>query len=303
MKLHDTATLTDWIGYHTEKHPQQIAIAHGDTAISYGELSNKVLCVAAGLQKAGLCKGDIVGIQLPNVPEFIISFLAITRCGAIAQTLHMPYQRAERQQLLGHSGAKMVICASGSPNNSPATQTLAIAATLPKLEQVIAFGEPVEGTLNFADLLNSDPATDLPILKPDDPFLLLYTSGTTASPKGVPHNYRGFLGNAKRSADELSITHKDRLMSAAPFTHLYGLYVLHLALATGATCQLLPVFDPSGFLPALEAEKPTALFSAPAHFAPFAAAGKIANRHFASMRFLCLSGAPVPPNWQSTLTT
>lgn len=295
MKFRQHATLTDWMNFHAAKNPANAAIAHANTTISYGDLWDKVLRLSTGLQNAGLQKSDIVGVQLPNIAEYVITFLAVASCGAIVQTLHMPYQRAERQQLLAHSGAKMAVCLSSAREQSPAEQTLEVAKDLPNLEKVIAVGEPVEGTISFADLMMSEPTPDLPDLTPDDPFLLLYTSGTTASPKGVPHNYRGFLGNAKRSADEFDITPDDRLMSAAPFTHLYGLYVLHLALASGACNQLLPIFDPANFLPALESEKPTALFSAPAHFAPFVAAGKLEPNHLNSIRFLCLSGAPVPP--------
>ncbi len=296
MKIDEDKTLAQWMQIHVAKHPQQIALAHGDMEMSYGELWDKVLRLANGLKMAGLNKGDVVGVQLPNTPEYVISFLAVTSLGAIVQTLHMPYQRAERQQLLSHSNAKMVICMAQFGEQNPAQQTLEVADELPNLETVIGVGDEVSGALNFGEMLKSKPLEQLPSLNADEPFLLLYTSGTTASPKGVPHSYRGFLGNAIRSVNELVITDEDRLMSAAPFTHLYGLYVLHLALAAGATNSLLPAFDPQGFLPALVHEKPTALFSAPAHFAPFVAAGKLMREHLASMRFLCLSGAPVPPD-------
>ena len=295
MKINEDKTLAQWMQFHVAEHPQQIALAQGDMEMPYGELWDKVLRLANGLKAAGLNKGDVVGVQLPNTPEYVISFLAVTTLGAIVQTLHMPYQRAERQQLLSHSRAKMVICMARAGENNPASQTLEVAIELPHLETVISVGGKVDNALDFNELNNFEQLNELPQLTADDPFLLLYTSGTTASPKGVPHNYRGFLGNAIRSVKELKITDGDRLMSAAPFTHLYGLYVLHLALASGATNSLLPVFDPAGFLPALENEKPTALFSAPAHFAPFVAAGKLEKKHLASMRFLCLSGAPVPP--------
>ncbi len=296
MKISEDKTLAQWMQFHVAKHPQQIALAHGDMEMSYSELWDKVLRLASGLKVAGLNKGDVVGMQLPNTPEYVISFLAVTSLGAIVQTLHMPYQRAERQQLLSHSAAKMVICMAQMAEQSPVQQTLEVASEMPNLETVIGVGGEVSGAVNFGEMLKSEPLEQLPSLSADEPFLLLYTSGTTASPKGVPHSYRGFLGNAIRSVDELAITNQDRLMSAAPFTHLYGLYVLHLALAAGATNSLLPVFNPKDFLPALAHEKPTALFSAPAHFAPFVAAGKLAREHLASMRFLCLSGAPVPPD-------
>ena len=139
------------------------------------------------------------------------------------------------------------------------------------------------------------PIQSWPELSPDDPFLLLYTSGTTASPKGVPHTYRGFLGNAARSAQQLGISADERMLSVAPYTHLYGLFVMHMCLATGAAQALLPAFDPQGFLPALTRLKPSGIFAAPAHFAPFCAAGAITAEHLAHTRLTCLSGSTVPP--------
>jgi len=295
MAIDEIATLDQWLDFHAEEQPEKIAISQNGTDVNYGELQNKTKRFAGGLKSLGLQKGDIVALQLPNILEFVIAFLAVTRCGGVVQMLHMPYQQAERRQLLAHSEAKMVICLANAGDKNPASDMLALVAELDRLETIISVGQAPEGTLNFEELLKAEAYKNSPPVGPDDPFLLLYTSGTTASPKGVPHNYRGFLGNARRSAFEFNLATKDRLMSAAPFTHLYGLYVLHLTLFVGAGNILLPVFDPATFLETLESEQPTALFSAPAHFAPFVANGLLGSDHISSIGLLCLSGAPVAP--------
>ena len=93
----------------------------------------------------------------------------------------------------------------------------------------------------------------------------------------------------------MAITADETMLSVAPYTHLYGLFVMHMCLATGAAQALLPAFDPQGFLPALVHLKPNGVFAAPAHFAPFCAAGAITADHLAHTRLTCLSGSAVPP--------
>jgi len=124
------------------------------------------------------------------------------------------------------------------------------------------------------ELEDADPLTpDHVEPDPEEPFLLLYTSGTTASPKGVPHPYRTILSNARLSANEHRLTAGDRILSPAPFSHLYGLYSLHCAWAVGACTVLLPAFRPEDLASVVQNERPTALWTAPAHVAACRAAG------------------------------
>jgi len=203
-----------------------------------------------------------VAAQLPNVPEFIIAHLAVNRLGAVFCTLHMPYRGAEIEAILGHSGAKLFL-------NSPA-----LVADLEK--------NPV--------LEDSFPLPDA-----RDAFLLLYTSGTTASPKGVPHAYRTMLGNSRLGAAEHRLDEKSRVLSAAPLSHLYGLYSLHCAWAVGACTVLLPAFKPEELSSLIQNQKPTALWTAPAHVAACRAAGLFDRYDWSSLELAIVSGSMAPP--------
>ena len=290
-----TDTLWSWLEARAREAPDRPALVGPDTSVSYGDLLRNVRATAGGLLELGLKKGDVVAVQLPNIEAFVVTFLAVSACGGVVQTLHMPYRQAELEHLLAHSGARMAVGLSAFKDMSPAGEMLAMSRSLADLETVIAVGEPVGGTRQFSQLAQGSIEVELPELSSDDRYLLLYTSGTTASPKGVPHSYRGFLGNAARSAEQLGIGAHESMMSVAPYTHLYGLFVMHMCLATGATQALLPVFDPQGFLPTLSQLKPGGIFAAPAHFAPFCAAGAIKAEHMAHTRLTCLSGSTVPP--------
>src|SRR5262249_30660273 len=85
------------------------------------------------------------------------------------------------------------------------------------------------------------------------------------------------------------------LLSAAPYTHLYGLFTVNLALTTGATIALMPPFTPPTLAAAIDATRPTALFCAPAHMAACLNEGLLTRERLASLRFLQISGSYCPP--------
>ena len=83
-------TLSGWLERHQRERPDAPAIRFGEKTISYEELSAGVESVARTLHRVGIRRGDVVAIQLPNVPAFLVAYLAIARLGAVTMTLHMP---------------------------------------------------------------------------------------------------------------------------------------------------------------------------------------------------------------------
>jgi acyl-CoA synthetase (AMP-forming)/AMP-acid ligase II len=226
----------------------------------------------------------VVAVQLPNIPEFLAAYAALCALGAVMQTTHMPYQRAELKALLGHSRATAFIGLERFKEGQPVAQVRGLMGELPALKQVFAVGDLPSAALDA-------PAA----CSPDDRFLLLYTSGTTDNPKGVPLAYRGFLENARASVPEFEVGPEDVLLSAAPLTHLYGLFVYHLALQSGAAMSLLPAFTPPDLSATIAGHRATGVFAGPAHFKPMLDAGLLDKGDLASVKFVCLSGSAVPP--------
>ena len=289
-------TLSQWLVRASSETPETPAIVGGGQRVSYGELAERVAAVAAGLKALGLGAGDVVAVQLPNQAEYLESYLAICAIGGIMTTLYVPYRTAEMESLLSHSRARAFIGLDGMGDFRPAQTVLDLRSRIDSLEHVIVLGNVPEGACSFADLANAAPhdLSDGPVSA--DPFLLLYTSGTSARPKGVPLAYQGILGNARLGAPEHGITNTDRILSAAPFGHLYALYSFHLALAAGASTVLLPAFTPPDLARTLEAEAVTALFAAPAHVAACLGAGLLNADALSALRLAVLSGSAVAPS-------
>jgi cyclohexanecarboxylate-CoA ligase len=289
-------TLTRWLASREADAGARAALSGPGGAMTYTELAARVGRFAGGLYALGIGRGDVVSVQLPNVPEFIVVYLAIARLGAVMSTVHMPYRAAEVRTLLAHSRARAFICVSATKDYAPAAAALAMRPGLPTLEHVIALGEPVEGTIPHASLAASRSVLPDDVAPtPADPFLLLYTSGTSASPKAVPLTYQATLGNARRGAPEHAITATDTVLSAPPYTHLFGLYSFHLALATGACNLLLPAFTPPDLARAIATGRPTVLFTGPAHLAALQKSGLLDSTDFLSLRLIICSGSACPP--------
>jgi len=290
-------TLARWVGARAGDAGSQSALIGPGETLTYAQLATRAGRFAAGLHALGLRRGDVVTVQLPNVTEFIVAYLAIARIGAVMSTAHMPYRAAELRTLLAHSRARALVCMSATKDYAPAAAALAIKPGLDALEHVIALGEPVDGAVSYASVAESDNALPDDVTPvPADPFLLLYTSGTSASPKGVPLTYQAMLGNARVGAPEHRITAADILLSAPPYTHLFGLYSFHLALATGAANLLLPVFTPPDLARAITEGRPTVLFAGPAHLAALRKAGLLDSTDLSSLRLVICSGSACPPD-------
>jgi cyclohexanecarboxylate-CoA ligase len=265
-------TLSKWLARHVRERPESRALLYQDQVWTWSGLAGEVARIARGLAGLGVARGDVVAVQLPNSPEFVFSYLAIARLGAVMCPLHMPYRGAEVQALMRHGGARLAIC-------------------LPQSKEMFA-----GRGLAFAEIEERPPPASHAQPVAADPFLLLYTSGTTAAPKGVLHAYRTMLGNARLGAPEHGLSERSRVLCAAPLSHLYGLYSLHCAWAVGACTLLLPAFRPDdlGFL--VQTHTPSALWTAPAHIAACRASGVLHKYGWSSLELAIVSGSIAPPS-------
>jgi cyclohexanecarboxylate-CoA ligase len=272
-------TLGNWIDRCASSAPNRRAILAADRALTYEMLQADVQSLAAGLADAGIRRGDVVVVHLPNVPEFPIAWLAINALGAIMQTVHTPYGIRELEHLIAHGGGTAAIALARTKDRSPAGDIVSLRERIAALRLVIAVGGDVPGAINFSVLLEQGRGKP-PRPRPDanDPFMLLYTSGTTSSPKAVSVTSNHFLSNARMCAVEFGLKPDDRILCLAPYTHLYGLYALELGLAVGATACLLDLFTPAGFVETLKRAKPTVLIAGPAHIAPLSSARIVRRR-------------------------
>lgn len=289
-------TLPRWIERHVEERPDAPAIRMGDMVLSYADLAEQVDRLARGLWDLGLRPGDVIAIQLPNLPAYIISYLAIAQIGAVMSTIHMPYRETEIESFINHGRARAMICLASAKDWSPAETVLGLRAKLPTLKHVIAVGDATpDGAIGWQGLIDADTKAEI-TAEPaaSDPFLLLFTSGTTSAPKAVPLNPHNMLTNGRDGAVEHELDETSAVLCAAPFSHLFGLYAIHCALAVGGCNVLLPAFTPPDMATAIERDQPTALWTAPAHMAALRGLELFDKHDLSSLKMMIMSGTACP---------
>ncbi len=210
-----------------EKEPERLALIHksqddGVEEFSFGRLKALSNQVANMLIEAGICKGDRVGILLPQTPETGYSHIAVYKLGAIAVPLFTLFGAEALAYRLANSGARFVIT-----DRLGVEKLVEIASQLPQLQAVYCIDEVEGDHLNFHAQRSGQSEQFTPVdTHKDDPALIIYTSGTTGQPKGALHAQRVLLGHLP--GVEMShnfLPHKDdRFWTPADWAWIGGLY-------------------------------------------------------------------------------
>ena len=234
----------DWLEKWAQETPDNPAIIGQAGTITYAEFNDRVLRFAGGLYKSGIRQGDTVGLQLPNTPEMLIAYHGVQRIGAVPTLLHMPYRKGELVPLMNYGKVKAVVCWAGIESYDAASLMLELRGEVDSLEQVyVAGGEASNGTTAFDNLLDSEK-TDVPKPAPDAPCVIGFTSGTSSAPKAIVHPFYTMASTHRLLSARCGIEQNDRVLSAPPFTHVYGVCIGGITLHAGAASVLMELFSP-----------------------------------------------------------
>jgi cyclohexanecarboxylate-CoA ligase len=295
-------TLPDLLGRLAAERPGAPAVIAAERTLTFAELDSESDRVAAGLARLGVARGDVVSCQLPNLPETLVLHHAVAKRRAVFNPIHLPYRAAEVESILAFAESRAMVVGPPTRGFSYLKMVLGLRQRLPALRHVIAVGgEGGAGVVPFEDLRDARGAAGGDRPHPDDPFLLLFTSGTTASPKAALHTHNMRMGNARVSAQELGFTAADRFLSIARFSHMWGLFGYWMALWAGAPHLLLEAPSSQAFLETAARGRATVAIGAPAHVADLLAAPGLRGADLSALRLFGLSGSVCPPALARTL--
>ncbi len=250
MGLNLASTVTESAALHAAA----VAVRLGPLEMTYADLDDRSARLAALLRERGLEQGDRVGVMLPNVLEFPISYYGVLRGGGVVVPMNVLLKRREIAFYLEDSGAKLLLAWHGFGDD--AREGAADAGT--ELIEV----EPEA----FAELLGDrEPLTELAETDEEDTAVILYTSGTTGKPKGAELTHFNLSRNAEiASQTTCKIEEGDVVLGSLPLFHSFGQTVsMNASLRVGATLTLLPKFDPGEALKIMQREGVTHFYGVP----------------------------------------
>jgi long-chain acyl-CoA synthetase len=261
-----------------------IAIKLDDTEVSYALLDEGSKRVAGILREHGVGPGDRVGLMLPNVPYFPIVYYGILRAGAIVVPMNVLLKGREVAFYLKDSGARLLFGWGdfGEAARAGADEAGAelIAVVPGEFEQLVMAAEPVQGVVDRAG---------------DDDAVILYTSGTTGTPKGAELTHDNLRRNAEVSRGLHDTSADDVILGALPLFHSFGqTCTLNAGIGAGATITLLPRFDPAKALEIIQRDKVTIFMGVPTMYGALLHAPEREHADLSSLR-LCVSGGASLP--------
>ncbi|QDG68760.1 AMP-binding protein [Pseudarthrobacter sp. NIBRBAC000502772] len=307
----DRAPLDDFLEA-AKRHPHKAAIVSYrkgsplPQTVTYGQLNALIERFAGALNSLGVGKGDVVSIQLPNTWEFPALALAAMRIGAVPNPIPHIYREHELSFMLRHARSKVYIVQAQFKGFSYVELARSLSAQIDTLEQVVILhGDAAEFT-SFDDHFVStrwefEPGLDELLSerapKPDDPALLLFTSGTTGTPKAAIHSQNTLWSAGRPIADALRLTGDDVSFNASTVGHLTGFYWgTYLPLSLGQKIVYQDEWDARALVDMIDSEGITWTIAATPFALDMVAAQQASPRPLAQFRAFACGGAPIPPH-------
>lgn len=306
-------SLGDWLAFCAERYADRPLVITDDRAVTYAEADAWATRLADGLVALGVKPGEHVGILMANYAEFVPIKFAAARAGAVAVPMNFLYREEELEYVLGQSECRVLITMTGFAGLdylqmldtiAPDWETGETSPDLPLLRDVVLLstdGRIRDGVRTVADLddlgREHAGASDGIEIDPRSIADILYTSGTTGSPKGVMITHDASQRTGYASALTRAFEDGRRVLFSLPCYHMFG-YVegLIAAMVVGGAVILQPKFDPVEYLRGIEKHRATDILCVPTMTVAILEHPDVKKYDLSSLKAI-LSGAAPGPVW------
>ncbi|MEU5882486.1 AMP-binding protein [Spirillospora sp. NPDC047279] len=271
--------------------PDALAVSDGDRRLTFRGLDDRASRLANALRSArsagaGLSAGDRVAVLLGNRLEYVEIACGIAKAGLVMVPISTRATPAEVAHILGHSGSRALLL-------DAAYADLAGDAAPPL---VLAIGAAGAGPSYEAALAHASPADPRVPVAEDDPFTVVYTSGTTGAPKGVVISHRSRVLTFYGAALDWGLGPGRRSVAVAPMHHGAGFAFGYAPVFTGGMVTMLRRWDPEALLDLIERERAQSVFLVPTHAHMLRALGDTAlrSRDLSSLDTIYFNAAALP---------
>jgi long-chain acyl-CoA synthetase len=275
------------------RYADNVCIVYDRTYVTYEALNRAVNALGNGLRGMGIQKGDKVAIMLPNCPEFVMSYFAVQKIGAVAVTLNVLSTSYELRHLLGNSDARCLI------TETPlAKRYEEIRPDVPLCSNIITTSG-MESDSPFLDTIKGGPFDlEMPEIDDTDPAVMIYTAGLTGKPLGAVLTNGNMLSQSDLLWSVYHATDKDRGLAVIPLFHAFGAVANMLAaIRIGASIVLLDRITMDAIFGTIEKEKVTYIAAVPRLFLGMIMHNDAEKYDVSSIDFCITGGSTMPPEF------
>jgi cyclohexanecarboxylate-CoA ligase len=306
--LWSTETFHDLLLRRVEENPDKVFATDGTRSLTFRQLFDGAQRLAVGLYRHGLRAGDTVGLQLPSWVEFIQVLAATSRIGVIAVPIMPIYRRDEVGHVLSNAGIRAVVTPATFKKFDYLDMYLDLRRDLPGLTIIVTRPDPAATAIAGADAdvftlneleADTDDASARKELSsppgPDDPFVIVYTSGTTSRSKGCVHTFNTYCSGSRALIAPFGYSESDVQFGPSPVAHTTGLVTsVLLPMLTGAATHLMAEWDPARGIDEIQRFGCTAAVTAPTFLHALLAEYDPDRHDLSSLRLWTCAGAPIP---------
>ncbi len=280
-----TANIARWIAEHATARPEALAIRQGDVVLSYGELAAASARCATLLAQRGVGAGDRVALTMPNVAYFPVVYHAIHRLGAVVVPMNPLLRSREVAHAWSDSGAEVAVVfalfAEEATKAAEQTGTDVVVVAPGEFDTTLAGLEPTGSVVER---------------RGEDTAVILYTSGTTGTPKGAELTHHNLGSNVATTVETLlQLGPADVVFGGLPLFHSFGQTVgLNSAMQAGACLTLMPRFDGAEALKVVERDRVTVFLGVPTMYTALLGAPDKERCDTSSLRLAISGGASLP---------
>jgi acyl-CoA synthetase (AMP-forming)/AMP-acid ligase II len=273
--------------------PDRDALVSGDgeARVSYAQMASDVNRLTNALQSMGVGIGDRVAVMATNSPEYVEIYYACAKLGACFVPVNFRAKHEELSYMLNASEAAVLFAGKRYLDLIDS-----LRGEVPSLREVITLDEASDGLRSFADLLAGAPDDEVFIdVDESEPTVLIFTSGTTAMPKGVELTYLNlslYVVNTMSPADPTA--EQEKTLLSVTIAHVAGITAILSSIWGGRTLVILPQFDPELWLEAVERERVTHAFVVPTMLKRLMDYEYFDRHDISSLKLITYGAAPMP---------
>jgi cyclohexanecarboxylate-CoA ligase len=296
-------TLDDYLRRHAVERGEQLVMIDRKWRLTFAELDRLAHRAACRLYQLGIRPGDVISIQLPNWAEWLILHCAATKLGAVTNSIGAVYRQSEVSYILGYAETTLLLIPDRYRNFDYTEMVAELWPDLPHLKHVFVAGEEVPNSMQrFDELLEkawedevASATIDQQRPDPNTVATLIFTSGTTAEPKGVMHTHNTMGAGTDQLNDTVGFAPGDTIFMASPVGHTTAVIAgARLPVQYGLTAVWQEHWDAEAAVELIHAERCIYTLSATPFLHGLMNAPNASRQKLQSLKTFACGGAPIP---------